>query len=323
MASPRALSRRTLLLAAGTLCARVGLHPARAGDSPANPELVPLELQAGFTQYAFSNVKRSDAEAAFKVFVGAVARRRGFQVSSTTRVFDDAADFEPEIKAGRINLIIIDSWRFLKMDIHDIVTPYFSTAEREVPGKRYIVLTRRDSGLADIASLRGKDIVEIEVTNANLGRFWLETQLRSEGLGTHETFFGSITKVNRTTAAVLPVFFSKKHACLVDEAGFHVMRELNPQMGAQLQTIRISDSYVDGIVCLRNEGWPTPKQRQDIIDSLRELHTEPVGRQILDIFKVGRLVPYDPAHIATVRELRARHDRLEPGTKAPAADPGR
>jgi hypothetical protein len=119
----------------------------------------------------------------------------------------------------------------------------------------------------------------------------------------------------RSLSAVLPVFFGKKDACLVDDAGFQVMNELNLQVGKALQTVTISEPYVDGIVCLRNEGWPSAAQKQDVIDALAELHQEPAGQQILTLFKIGQLVPFEEKQLDTVKRLRATHDRLRKETK--------
>ena len=271
----------------------------------------PMTVHAGFTRYAFSNVNRNDAEASFRVFLQIVARKRGYEITSTTQVFEDAADFEPEIKAGRINLVILDSWRYLAMDIHPLVTPFFATSNQGQVGKRYVVLTRRDSQLNKLEDLRGKEIIETEVTNANLGRSWLETLLLSRSLGTHASFFSRVESVNKASAAVLPVFFGRKPACLVDEAGFEVMKELNPQVGGRLQAILTSERLLDGMICLYNEGWPSEQQKRDVISALAELHWEPAGQQILTIFKVGQLVPFDEKQLDTVKRLRATYDRLQ------------
>jgi phosphonate transport system substrate-binding protein len=286
------------------------LYPIVAQAADGEGRLKPLILNVGFTRYAFSNVDRNDAEAAFKVFVQTIARKRGYDITSTTHVFEDATDFEPAILSGKINLVVIDTWRFLAMNIQAVVTPCFVTANRGNSGKRYVVLTRQGSRLDKLEDLRGKEILEIEVTNANLGRSWLETLLMSSGLGTQVTFFSQVQSVNKSSAAVLPVFFGQKPACLVDEAGFEVMKELNPQVGKMLQAVRTSELLADGMICLRNDGWPSEQQKRDIISALAELHSDPAGQQILTLFKISQLLPYEEAQLETVKQLRATHDQL-------------
>ena len=147
--------------------------------------------------------------------------------------------------------------------------------------------------------------------NAAVGKTWLDTQLLSAGLETQEKFFESVTVASKPTAAVLPVFFGKVPACTVDEPTFDVMKELNPQVGQQLQVLAISDTFADTVICLREDGWLSPQDKTDTIQSLQNLHSEPVGQQICTLFKIDRLVPFEDAQLDTVRKLRATYAALQ------------
>ncbi len=279
----------------------------------ASPDLPPLVLNVGFLRFAFSNVNRHDAEAAFKVFVATLARKRGYAAQSTVHVFEDARDFEPAIRAGKLQLAIVDSWRFLAMDIRTVVAPAFVTSHHGETGKRYLVLSRRDAPLTRLADLRGRELVEVDITNASLGHYWLETLLAVDRLGTPASFFSRVETVNKASAAVLPVFFGRKPACVVDETSFDVMKELNPQIGNTLRIVRTSDPLVDGILCLRHDGWASDQQRLDVLRALAELHAEPDGQQLLTLFKTGQLIAYEDAQLDTVRRLRTAYDRVKEG----------
>jgi hypothetical protein len=116
--------------------------------------------------------------------------------------------------------------------------------------------------------------------------------------------------VGKPSAAVLPVFFGKKQACVVDESGFDVMTELNPQVGKGLQTVAVSEPLVDGVLCLNSSGWSSETYKQDVIKALGELHLEPAGQQILTLFKTDQLIPFQEKYLETARNLWARHERL-------------
>jgi hypothetical protein len=45
------------------------------------------------------------------------------------------------------------------------------------------------------------------------------------------------------------------------------------------------------------------------------LHQEPAGQQILTLFKVDRLAPFQENQLDTVRKLRGAHDRLRQEVK--------
>jgi len=69
------------------------------------------------------------------------------------------------------------------------------------------------------------------------------------------------------------------------------MKELNPQVGRDLQVVAVSDSLADIVLCLNNRGWTTEKSKADTMTALRELHLEPAGQQILTLFKIDQLIP--------------------------------
>lgn len=314
--------RRASAPALGALGALLWLAQAQAAGP--GPGLTSESLSVGFSQAAFLNVNRNDAEAGLKALAETVARRLGYLVASKTQLFEEASTFEAALKNGTVNLAVIDSWKYLGMHIDGVATPVFTSMEQGKVGKEYVLLTRRGSGLNTLADLRGKEIAEFEATNFTLGHVWLETLLLENRLGNHHQFFVSVESVGKPSAAVLPVFFGKKQACVVDSAGLELMKELNPQVGHALQIVAVSERLVDGILCLSNNGWTNEVFKRDVIRALGELHLEPSGQQLLTLFKAGQLIPFKEAHLETVRKLRQRHDQLQhqlqPVAGSPAAE---
>ena len=82
-----------------------------------------------------------------------------------------------------MNVIIVDTWQFLTMNVHQQLKPFFTIAENGKLGRKYVVLTRRDSGLTNLAVLRGKDILQLEYVRSGVGKVWFDTLLLSEKLG--------------------------------------------------------------------------------------------------------------------------------------------
>jgi phosphonate transport system substrate-binding protein len=293
------------------------LFLACSAASRAQPvgELKPQSLRVGFTCSVFLNMNRNDLEASFKGFTMVLGRKCGYLIDPQSHVYDSSKEFEAAIKAGAIDLAIIDTWKFLEMDIRTQMEPLFVSTSPEGIGRRYLVLTSKSSGLRSIPQLQGKSIAECVDGNANLGANWLETLLRTNQLGNQETFFGTVETVVKPSAAVLPVFFGKKDACLLDQAGFDLMTEMNPQVGQALQVLAVSEPLANTILCLRKSPWEAEAFRQTLVKILSELHLDPAGQQLLTMFKTGPLVPFKEAHLATVRELRARAGLTE-GTAA-------
>jgi ABC-type phosphate/phosphonate transport system substrate-binding protein len=300
-------ARRTfwwLVVALGLLPAVLFRHPGSAA------ELKSSVVRVGFSESAFHGVNRNDAEAAFKAFLVTVGRGRGYDIQTTTQIFDDAPGFEAAIKHSRIELAIIDAWSYLSMDVQEFVDPSFVPLDKGTAGFTYLLLTRKDGRHNTLGSLRGKEILLMQSGPCALSFPWLETLLLGNGLGAQGRFFGRIDVAGKASAAVLPVFFGNKHACVIDAEGFGIMKELNPQLGTKLQVVATSEPLVNHVICLAKSGWPSEQNRQDMMRGLRELDQEPAGQQILTLFKVGQLVPFQETHLDTLRKLRATYDRL-------------
>jgi phosphonate transport system substrate-binding protein len=287
--------------------------PAQCDEPSA--ALKEVTMRIGFTQSCFVGVNQNDAEAAFKVFLLTVGRRYGYNVKSQTTVFDDDARFEKAIRDKSINLIIVDSWKYLAMKVGNFVKPEFVTAEQGRIGNRYLLLSRRGGKVNSLAELRSGKVLRLETANASTGLYWFEALLRAKNLGAVNSFLGGIEAVKKPSAAILPVFFGKNDACLVTQSSFDVMRELNPQIGKELQELAASDPFTDIIICLSHDDWTSDKAKADLVQALAELHLEPAGQQILSLFKINQLIPFEERHLESIHHLRARYEQLSNGAR--------
>lgn len=283
-------------------------------DEPSGT-LEPVELRIGFTQSCFTGVNQNDAEAAFKVFILTVGRKYGYEIYSKTTIFNDDAQFEKAIKDKSVNLVIVDSWKFLEMNVSKYVKPAYITSDQGRIGNKYLLLSRRGGYVNSLADLRGRQMLRFEAANAGAGIFWFESLLESKNLGAANSFLSGVETVTKPSAAILPVFFGKKDACLVTQSSFEVMRELNPQLGKELQEIASSDRLADVIVGLSHDDWTSEKGKADLVKALGELHQEPAGQQILSLFKINQLIPFEEFHLESVQNLRALYDKHPKGVK--------
>ena len=256
------------------------------------------------------------ATAAFRIFAQTVARKRGYQLDTEARLFESPAACEAEIKKGTINMAILDTWDYLDMNPQSVMEPVFVHREQDSIFKDYLLLTRRGSGLTALADLRGKELTVLEGKGGNLSRAWLDSLLWTDRLGSKETFFSKLDPVVKPAAAVLPVFFGTKPACLVDRAALQIMSELNPQVGSNLVILAVSEPYLESIICLSTSGWASDKARQDAILAIAELHIEANGRQILQLFKLNQMLPFKNEYLDSARKLRAACDLLGKPTLA-------
>lgn len=301
-----------------TLTTTPGLtaEPTSGEHLTAKP-LVPAPLHFGLTASTFRGVNPNDAEAALRLLAQTIGKQQGYSIATSTRIFEDTKSCETEINKGGLTLVILDALEYLSMNIPGM-EPAFVHREQGVILKEFLLLVRRDSGINTLADLKDKEILLLSSRSGSLTTTWLDVLLRENGLEPSKRFFARIQSESKPSMAVLPVFFGTKPACIVDRLSFQTMVELNPQVGQKLKPLAVSEPYLDSITCIPWKIKTTQQARLDLIRSLRDLHLEPAGRQIMTLFKVDQLVPFKEEYLTEVRQLWAKAIRF--GLQPPASN---
>lgn len=297
---------RCLLVAVLALGAPGAHLPA---DAPAGP-LEQRLLRVGIPRVAFGNLNENDATAAFTAFLRSAGRKFGCDLRPEVSVYDTLSQLERAIRAGHIHMVVISPWQLVSARLDDALDIEFVPVVNGDTTNRVLLLAHRDSGATDLAALRGKSVVLLRNSSSTLSLPWLETLCLAAGLGFPQHFFSQIETIGKPNAAILPVFFGRAGACLVDERSFELACELNPQLRADLVIVERSEPVLIGVIGVNRIGWQAPRHRDDVLASLAELHLDPAGQQILTLFRIDRLAPFDPARLQSVAALAALHARL-------------
>ena len=223
-------------------------------------------------------------------------------------VADDLLEMKRLMRDGRPGLVLLDPLEYFELSGLGLLDPAFFGAKGKGDGAaQYLLLARQDQEITSLADLRGKSLVSYASSRAEMARKWIDVLLHENGLGPADRFFGALNSVTSPSAAVLPVFFGKTGAGVVDRASFEVMKEMNPQLGSRLRVLAVSPALVDGILCVHKQ---LSEYRAELLQSLRELHQEPAGSQILLVFKSNRLKPMDPQLLDRVSEIWTKYRRI-------------
>ena len=164
-----------------------------AGSAETNQPAASVIFRVGMSSACFRNVNRNDAIAAYKTFLEASGRRRGNIYKAETEVFEDAPAFEAALRRQPKNLAVIEAWQYLSMDLGSEFRPYFVVTERGKVGRKYLILTRRNSGFKTLADLRGQRILQLRHSSVNAGKVWLDALLLGGRLCTQETILAAWT----------------------------------------------------------------------------------------------------------------------------------
>ena len=256
-----------------------------------------IKLHIAFTRSSFIGVNEMDAKAAFKVFAMRLGEKRGYDVTPYVSIFDDVAALATEIGRDTQDLVILDTWDYLTYAPFTNMPIEVVPIEQGVLAEPYLLLARADRGISNIADLKGKHVIVLENCNANNGQHWLRTELLALGFADPHAFFQSMEIEEKVSQVVLPVFFGKADACVVDRSGFVIMSDMNPKVGKTLASVAQSEPVLDSICCVRRSGWEQEQHRSDLLAALEEIPEDPAGKQIMTLFKFVDVKPFEDHYL--------------------------
>ena len=182
-----------------------------------------------YSSSLFRTVSKNDAIAAIRAWTETVSRQNGFLLDCNVSVAEDVAEIRRRLQEGLMGLVLVDPLEYFELAGSGLLDPVFTaTRGKGDESLQFLLVANREPGLTTISGLRGKTLAIQTDSRADLGRMWIEVLLQEDGLGRADRFFSSVNSAFTPSAAVLPVFFGKVGAGVVDRASFEVMKEMNP-----------------------------------------------------------------------------------------------
>lgn len=288
----------------------------RAGGASPTDAVVPLRV--AFSTRLFSDLNEKDVRGAVKVWAQIVARERDLPVDPEVQVLDSRG-ISNAFRADELAMAAVLTEEFLTLREWVPVDRAFVGVTGRRSTENYLVAVHRDSGLTNLASLKGRSLLVFESRATSLAGAWLDLAFEGAGLPFPETYLGWVRSKAKFSAAVLPVFFRSADACLLTRRGFELQNELNPEIGRNLRVVAESSPYEPLALFLR-AGF-SPAVRDRVVRALTELDRSPAGRQMLSVFRFDRLAVAEDATFRTESQLLATRGRLR--SRGPGLDPGR
>ena len=256
----------------------------------------------------FDNVNRNDVGAALKVLFEIVGRQKGFVLDSRMDVVDDVTEIRERLQKHSADLIALDVSEYLKLESSHSIIPILTHARTPQAGAlySYVLLVNATSAVTTVAGLRGRNLLVSSRNKSNAGIAWADVLLGKEKLGRATEFFASIRTSDKPQACVLPLFFGKVDACVVDEINLNLAKEMNPQLG-QLKVLARSRPLIENVIAMPVESHPYQKE---LLEAMLTLNKDPRGRQLLMVFKTDRFVRIQTGDLDSARELWRDYNRL-------------
>jgi len=251
----------------------------------------------GFNVRIARDLNRSDVQAALGLWADELSKAYG--VPTETEFYDDMASMRRDFDQGKINFVIAASMDFARhFKLNELAEGFRGEL---INDHTLLLLAHKEARIADVRALAGKRIALL--AGDELSDVYLETVCLRHYQRPCKHVFSSIEAVANSNQLMMKLFFRKVDLVLSKLNGYETARELNPQIGLTTQEITrfpLKSSYY-GLYSRK----VSPEFRQRSLRQVPTMHKAVRGRQVLEVFKVDRLV------LVSEQELQPVYDLLD------------
>jgi len=297
------------------VCAATGPGQWGLAQDPASaPDAGARRCAMGWNLRAVVGSDVKDIRAAVDVWLVELGRMEGLRAES--RMYTNMRDMLRDLKAGKLDIVSGTALDYLGICKNVEVELAFVGVRQGRKAHSYRVLVHGDSGIMDVAGLKGKRLAVKH--GEEMGRLYLNTLLLRHGMREAPSCFSTVVEKGKFSQAVLAVFFGQADACVVTEGVLDTMIALNPQIGQRLKVLASSPRFVAQISFFRKEY--DADARRSVVERALSLTGSAPGRQLLTLFRLDRLGLVKESDLDTVRDLLGEYERLGGRCCATAGD---
>ncbi|MEO8592048.1 MAG: PhnD/SsuA/transferrin family substrate-binding protein [Candidatus Solibacter sp.] len=279
-----------------------------AGDPPAVPGLKATRLYVVASENMLAGVNPRDAIASMSIWIKQLGKMRGFDCEYKVDTAVSLGQVRQRLKEHTADLLVLDTPDYLSLGDEALVEAIaVGTNRGQLAAFPYLLLSNDAAGADPLAGLRGKRIIVASRTKSNTRLVWLDTLVAENCLGRAASFFSSVELSYHGSSCILPLFFGKIDACVVDSNSWESVKELNPQLG-RLKTLARSEAFLEGLLAMPVQ-FRHPYQ-SEVVNAILTLHKTLAGEQLGVVFKAGPQVPAEKAQFESVRALWSKYRRL-------------
>jgi len=278
----------------------IGIFP---GPSRASEKIF-TSLKLGFTSGTLYDVDVNDARAAQEIWMSLIlenVNQNRQKVEVKTMVYPDVSAAGDAIAKNEIDAVIVLPLEYLALREKVSVQPIMTSRSGDEDGDHYVLVTHKQNDLQSLAQFESQSLI-ISIKGSNkIPELWLETLLLQKRLPPSERFFSAIKRVEKTTQAVLPVFFKQSDVCLVPKADLDIAMELNPQLKAELRIIQRSTGFNRIIICMQDSLY---QQYGNLLgDTIEVANQTKQGRYLFTLFRVSSIARFEEGHLDNIKNL--------------------
>jgi ABC-type phosphate/phosphonate transport system substrate-binding protein len=260
------------------------------------------------TSIISGEVNQNDMLAMAKIWASMIGAGTSSWENAEGEVFADAEQLKSSLNSSAVDLVAMSTIDYVKSEGILKARPSFTYSAGGQVEVDYLLLVHKDSNIHSIRDLKYKRIAITSRERNNLAPLWMDIVLMKAELKTGRECLVSLKFVNKSTQAVLPVFFRQMDAAIVSRQAFETSSILNPQLAKNLIVIASSSLLVPVVVVMRDSLIES--QKAQFLERALKLHETPHGLQTLTTSKVDRMAVWKSEYAVNVRKLVEEHEKL-------------
>ena len=264
-----------------------------------------VRLNVVLSNQLFSVANRTDVVGALNLWIEALSCTTKLNFNSKVDVLATQDAIRARVSEKTVDILVLDNVEFLDLSDDGLVEGIgVSSYDGRPMAFPYLLLVNQE--IDSLAQLRGQSSVFYMHTGSAASVAWAVSLLSENHYGHVDDFFASFESSTKATNCILPLFFGKIQACVVDSRDWETIKELNPQLGNKLKILAQSVPVLDGITAFPRTPMP---YRERIIGSIFQMHKQPLGDQVLKALRSGPIIPYRPEYLDSTRQFWKRYER--------------
>ena len=270
---------------------------------------MPKEFRTGFLQCTLKDIDIRDAQTVLELDAKETARYMELNIPVKVIIFENVADMINAVHIGKLEVFAMPAIQYLGIRDKGDVIPAFVNADNKGYGIKYLLITRKNSGMRSISDLRGKSLLVPPNCFYEPGHLWLDVLLMKEGKEGKGDFFSSVRIVPKTSTATVEVFFRQADAALITRSAFDVSVQLNPQLGKELAVLAESPNLLNEIVCMSSKSSESFRNR--LANAMTHFNESKTGQQLFTIFKNEGITPFELSYLGELEKLLLERKALD------------
>lgn len=286
-----------------------GANPCQSSETEARR---PKSFVVGYVIDSFSGVSLEDTKLAVKLIFETRFKNKYPHYSGSVILFPDMHSAVEAIKRKEIHSLGAMTLDYLITKEENNLRPVRNAKLGDSAMTQFVILVRK-SHTGSLEALRNKEILIESGGHGSVAAIWLDTLLLERSLPESKLFFQSTDRVDKGSLAVLKLFFGTADACIIQMNTFNVMKELNPQIGADLRVLLTSPEFLMGIfgvvkgIDKNTEAF--------ILKFVDELSMDEQGVQLLTMFRVKQISEFKPESMNSIETLYQKYMTLKAASR--------